>query len=536
MLANLLFPEIMESPETIINKYPKRPLWQVVTRIAPSPTWFFHIGTLYTTIVDEIFAHKDNGILYLRAEDTDQKREINWAMKKYVDILKIFWIAFDEWPIWENYEDVWKYGPYTQSKRESIYKVFLKEWVHQWYAYPCFLTEDEISEIRSIQEASKVPTGIYGEFSPWRNATIDEVKKALDEKKEFVIRYRSEWNIIQKIEVFDLIKWNVQIGENFLDIVLMKVNGLPTYHFAHVVDDYLMGTTLVIRWDEWFASLPLHLQLFESMKWTPPKYAHISPLVKIDGESKRKLSKRKDNEANVEFYFESWYLPSAIIDYLLNMINAGYEDWRANNPRASYKNYDFKLDKMSLSWALVDINKLNWVNANTIKNMDNEILYEKISEYLQKFECDFYTHTFLSVWKEYNLSIISELKTRLITLKEYIHLTWFFYSDFEITEKIKNLLINPKMKIEDISIAKSGLMLAWDIIKNTSREFDSIEEVKNIFVEKIKEAEMKNWQVLWPVRVALSWEEFSPWALELIFILKKEKSIQRIEKVLKSIS
>lgn len=535
MLENLLFPEVKDTVQDIITKYPKRPVWQVVTRIAPSPTWFFHIGTLYTTMVDEIFAHKNAWVLFLRAEDTDQKREVKWAMKKYIDILKIFGIDFDEWPIWKNYEDVGNYWPYTQSQREYIYKVFLKDLVAKGMAYPCFLTEDEINEIRSIQEASKVPTWIYWEYSPWRNASFEDIKKQLDAWKEFVIRYKSEGNILKKIQVQDEIKWNVQIAQNFLDIVIMKVNGLPTYHFAHVIDDYLMWTTLVIRWDEWFPSLPLHLQLFETMGWTPPKYAHISPLVKMDWESRRKLSKRKDVEANVEYYFQDGYLVEAIMDFLCNIINAWFEDWRALNPEKNYKEFDFKLEKMSLAWALVDMDKLKWVNSKVIKNMDIEKLYEKLEKYLETYEKDFYVNTFLASDRKYNLAIIKELKTRLSTLKEFKDLTTFFYNDFEVSQKVKSLLINSKMKIEDISVAKNWLEIALDILQNQIWEFENIDEIKNVFVEEIQKNQMKNWQVLWPVRVALSWEEFSPWALELIFILGREKSIQRIQKVLNSI-
>jgi len=534
-LENLLFPEIKQIPKDIISKYPKRPVWQVVTRIAPSPTWFFHIGTLYTTMVDEIFACKNSWVLFLRAEDTDQKREIAWAMKKYIDIFKIFWIDFDEWPIWLNYEDVGNYGPYTQSQRKYIYKVFLKDLVAKGFAYPCFLTEEEITEIRAIQEASKVPTWIYGEYSKWRNASLKEVKKEIDAGKEFVIRYKSQWNIVKKIQVHDLIKWDVSIAENFLDIVIMKVNWLPTYHFAHIVDDYLMGTTLVIRWDEWFSSLPLHLQLFQTMGWQAPKYAHISPLMKIDWNSRRKLSKRKDIEANVEYYFKDGYLVEAIKDFLCNMINAWFEDWRALNPEKNYKEFDFKLEKMSQAGALVDIDKLKWVNSNVIKNMSLEKLYKKLEKYLETYQNDFYKNIFLKNDKKYNEKIILELKTRLVTLKDYKELTTFFYSDFEITQKIKDLLVNPKMKIEDISIAKKWLEIALNILKNKSWEFESVEEIKNIFVEKIRNVWMKNGQVLWPVRVTLSWEEFSPGALELIFILWIKKSIKRVENILKLI-
>ena len=289
MLADLLFPNITQTPETILNKYKKRSEGKNVTRIAPSPTWFLHIWAVYSTLIDKVVANFNNWILYLRIEDTDQKREIEWARQKYVTILKQFGFEFDEWPIWENFEDVWEYWPYIQSQREDIYKIFIKDLVAKGLAYPCFLTEQEINDIREIQEVSKVPTWIYKEFSPWRNASFEEVKAQIDAWKEFVIRFKSPWEIVWKIVVNDLIKGEISIWENFLDIVIMKVDWIPTYHFAHLIDDHLMWTTHVIRWDEWFASLPLHKQLFNMMWWESQNYAHYWPLVKMDWDAKRKI-------------------------------------------------------------------------------------------------------------------------------------------------------------------------------------------------------------------------------------------------------
>lgn len=535
MLEELLFPEITEIPDDILKKYPKRPENITITRMAPSPTWFLHIWAIYSTLLDQIFAKKGNWIFYLRIEDTDQKREIDWAAEKFVDIFKRFSIIFDEWPIWPNYEEVWAYWPYTQSKREYIYKVFIKDLVKKWLAYPCFMSEEEIENIRSIQEASKVPTWIYGEFSYWRNASFEEIKKMLDNKKEFVIRFKSPWEITKKTEVFDEIKWKVTIWENILDIVIMKKDWIPTYHFAHLIDDHLMWTSLVIRSDEWFASLPLHNQLFDAMWWNYPKYAHYWPMVKMDGESKRKISKRKDIEADIEYYFRDWYLIEWIIDFLCNMINSWYEDWRKENPSSSYLDFDFKIEKVPTSWALVDLQKLSFVNGKIIANMDINELYEKLSEYLKTYESDFFVNIFSKFPLEYNKKIILELNKRLTKFGEFKALTTFFYNDFEVNESTKNLLVNPKMKIENVDIAKKWLQLALDILSAKKEDFNSIDEVKELFVEEIMKAEMKNWQVLWPVRVALSGEEFSPWALELIFILWTEKSIQRIEKILQKI-
>lgn len=534
-LENLLFPEITDTPESILAKYPKRADGTVVTRMAPSPTGFLHIGAIYSAMLDKIVAHKNNGVFMLRIEDTDQKREIEGAAEKFVDIFKIFGLEFNEGPVWETYADVGNYGPYTQSKREYIYKVFIKDLVAKGLAYPCFLTEEEITSTREIQEASKLPTGIYKEYSTRRYASLEEVQNALNEKKEFVVRLKSTGEITKKIEVEDLIKGKVSMQENFLDIVICKKSWIPTYHFAHLIDDHLMGTTHVIRSDEWFASLPLHNELFSMMEWTSPKYAHYGPLVKIDGDSRRKLSKRKDVEADVEYYFENGYLIDAIKDFLSNIINAWFEDWRKANPDLSYLDYDFKLERINTAGALVDLDKLRFVNAQWIKNMNLDALYELLSKYLEKYENDFYQNTFLKAEKNYNLSILSELKTRLITLKDYKELTTFFYNDFEVSEKTKNLMVNPKMKIEDIATAKAGLEIALDILENAQNEFESMDEIKNIFVEKIQAAGMKNGQVLWPVRVALSGEEFSPGALELIFILKNKKSTQRIQNILKSL-
>lgn len=531
-LENLLFPEITDTPESISARYPKRPLGTVVTRMAPSPTGFLHIGAIYSAMLDKIVAYKNHGVFMLRIEDTDQKREVEWAAEKFVDIFKIFGLEFSEWPVWENYADVGDYGPYTQSQREYIYKVFIKDLIAKDLAYPCFLSEEEITATREIQEASKLPTGIYKEYSPWRYASFEDVQKALNEKKEFVIRLKSSGEITKKIEVEDLIKGKVAMQENFLDIVICKKTGIPTYHFAHLVDDHLMGTTHVIRSDEWFASLPLHNELFALEGWQAPKYAHYGPLVKIDGDSRRKLSKRKDVEADVEYYFSQGYVIEAIQDFLSNMINAGFEDWRKQNLSASYLDFDFKLEKVNSAGALVDLDKLRFVNASWIKNMQLDSLYALLSKYLEKYEKDFYQNTFVQADKNYNLSILNELKTRLVILKDYKELTKFFYYDFEVHAQQKELLINPKMKIEDISQAKKWLEIALNVLQSPGKDFENIDEIKNIFIEKIAQAGMKNGQVLWPVRVALSGEEFSPGALELIFILGREKSIQRVQKVL----
>ena len=464
MLENLLFPEIKQTPDEIISKYPKRNINLVVTRMAPSPTWFLHIWAVYSTLLDVIVAKKNVWVVFLRIEDTDQKREIEWAAEKFVDIFRIFWLNFDEGPVWENYVDVGNYWPYTQSKREQIYKVFIKDLVARWLAYPCFLTEEEINETRTIQEASKLPTGIYKEYSPWRYASNDDVKTALSENRDFVIRLKSSWELTKKIDVKDIIKWVVSTQENFLDIVICKKTWIPTYHFAHLIDDYLMWTTHVIRSDEWFASLPLHLELFNMMWWKAPQYAHYWPLVKIDWEGKRKLSKRKDLEADVEFYFREWYMVESIIDFLSNMINAWFEDWRKQNPYLSFLDFDFKLEKVNTAWALVDIDKLNWVSSNTIKKIDTNLLYDKLIIYLEKYDTSF-LNVISKFPLDYNLKVLNELKTKIRKFNEFKDNSIFFYNDSKIPSK--DLLINTKMKIDSIDIVKKWIEISIKLLEST---------------------------------------------------------------------
>jgi len=529
-IADILFPNIKQTPEDLFKKYPKRTA-NIVTRVAPSPTGFLHIGAIYTALLNHIFTHKQKGIFFLRIEDTDKKREVSGAVEQFCEVLEQFDLHFDEWAIAEHGTDVGKYGPYTQSKREDIYKVFIKDLLKKDLAYPCFLTEEEISDIRSIQQASKKPLGIYKEYSKWRYAKKEDILQALDAKKPYVIRFKSPGDASQKVEVVDMVKGTFSLQENFLDIVICKANGIPTYHFAHLVDDFLMGTTHVIRGDEWFPSLPLHKQLFETMWWTPPAYAHFWPLVKMDGDSRRKLSKRKDPEANAQYYVEHGFLVQSVIDFLCNIINSGFEDWRKEHPKAHYLEFDFELSRVNPAGALVDMEKLKSINAQNIKNMSLDELFSRIETYLIEYENDFFVNIFSKAPQELHEKIIQELQTRLVTFDEYPRLTHFLYEDIVPTEKTVELLVNPKMKIADIEIAQKWLELASNIVESISPDM-TLEEIKNIFIEHIAKNDMKNGQVLWPVRVALSGEQFSPGALELVYILWVEKTAQRLKNIL----
>lgn len=403
-LAELLFGDIDTLPEDIYKMYPERSLPEgaFVTRIAPSPTGFVHFGNLFPAITCERMAHQSGGVFYLRIEDTDAKREVPGAVEIIMDAFKTFGLNFDEGATVEG--DSGAYGPYRQRQREKIYKTFAKQLVREGKAYPCFCSEEALTEIHEKQEQEKSNFGYFGKWARCRNLSFEEIKKNLDEGKSFVLRFRSEGNCENKIKFKDLVKGDIDVSENDIDHVLLKSDGIPTYHFAHVVDDHLMGTTHVVRGDEWLSTLPFHLQLFRAIGWRAPKYLHISPLMKLDGESKRKLSKRKDPEAALTFYASEGYPAEAVYEYILTLLNSGFEDWRRQNPDKSAREYPFKYNKMSVSGALFDIVKLNDVSKNYVSRLSAEEVYSAVSAWAAEYDKEFYD--LFTRDKEYTLSIL----------------------------------------------------------------------------------------------------------------------------------
>ena len=386
-LIKLIFGENLPSRENIFNKYKTRNLknGQKVTRFAPSPTGFIHIGNLYSALVNERVAHISDGIFFLRIEDTDEKREIEGAVNKIINALEYFDIKYDEGT--DGINEIGNYAPYKQSDRKEIYKVFIKDLMERGMAYPCFCTEEELENIIKQQKAQNCSRlGYYGNWAKYRNLPIEESIKKIKNGEEYVIRFRSNGNFNKNIVVNDIIRGNTEFPENELDIVIMKKNGLPTYHFAHVVDDFLMGTTTVIRGDEWLPSLPLHIQLFQAMKWKAPKYAHISPLLKIENGAKRKLSKRKDPEANIEYFDQLGYPKESVIEYLLNLANSGFEGWRKQNPEKSYSEFPFDIKKMNVSGALFDFIKLDSVSREVISKMNKQEVYNNVLNWSKKYD------------------------------------------------------------------------------------------------------------------------------------------------------
>lgn len=389
-LANLLFPDVTQTIEDVKVQYPARPTGHKVTRFAPSPTGFLHIWWVYNAYIAERFVHQwgENWIIILRIEDTDQKRETEGAVDLIISGLKDFGISFNEWPIWSNNSDVWNYWPYTQSQRKDIYKVFVKHAVAQWFAYPCWMSEEEIEAVRNMQQAAKKIPGIYGQYSKRREASFDAQREMIDAGAPFVIRFKSPAQLGEKVVISDIIKGEVTTQDNMIDMVLLKsTDGLPTYHMAHLVDDHLMGTTHVIRADEWFASMPFHTQLFKTFGFSVPLYAHISPLLKLDPatNNKRKLSKRKDPEADIQYFFKQWIPTEAILEFLTNIVDPFFEERQKKNMDKTYKDYEFDISHMNPAWALLDMTKLEFVSKEWLARLGKEEFIAKALEWAEKY-------------------------------------------------------------------------------------------------------------------------------------------------------
>lgn len=385
-LANLIFPEAKEITY-YEEKYPRRNLKEgaIVTRYAPSPTGVMHIGGLYQALVAKKMTEQTEGVFFLRIEDTDQKREIENGVEGIVSSLQEFEIEADE-GMTSTTESKGNYGPYKQSERKDIYQAYAKYLIEQGKAYPCFCTPEQLDEIRSKQEAAKIRPGYYGVWAKCRNHTVEEAAEKIKNGEKYIIRLKSPGREDRKIRHKDVIKGNVEFPENDQDVVIIKADGLPTYHFAHAVDDHLMGTTHVIRGDEWLSSIPLHLQLFQELGFKAPKYAHIAPIMKNDNGNKRKLSKRKDPEAATSYYEKEGIPAQAVKEYLLNIANSTFENWRRANQDKDMSEFELQLNKMSVSGALFDMIKLLDVGKTVISKYTAERVYEEASNWAKKHD------------------------------------------------------------------------------------------------------------------------------------------------------
>ncbi len=383
-LAARLFPKEYPALEWYEERYPLRALEKgaEVTRLAPSPTGFIHLGNLFVAIANERIAHESGGVLYLRIEDTDLKRKVDGAVEAVIAALKYFDIQFDEGAEIGGSD---AYAPWYQRQRAEIYHAYVKELVRRGRAYPCFCTEEELAALREVQTANKEITGYYGKYAKWRDAREEEVYAALDAGKPYVIRLRSMGDPAHKFTFHDEIKGDVTVTENDQDVVILKSDGIPTYHFAHAVDDHLMRTTLVIRGEEWLASLPIHLELFDTLGFRRPKYGHNCSLMKMDGASKRKLSKRKDPELSLSFYRQEGYHPYAVKVYMLTLLNSDFEEWHLKFPEKPLTEFKFRISKMSKSGALFDLDKLNDISKTELSRLSAEEMLAFLKEWAMEF-------------------------------------------------------------------------------------------------------------------------------------------------------
>ena len=545
-LADLIFPNAKDYTfyET---KYPKRELPEgaIVTRFAPSPTGFVHIGGIYQSLIAKLMA-KNSGVFFVRVEDTDQKREVQDGVKQIMEALKDFDLAPDEY-IDENNVDHGSYGPYKQSLRKEIYQSYAKKFLEEGNAYPCFCTSEELDEIRSNQEKAKERTGYYGKWTKCRNMPIDMAAEKIKNGEPYIIRFKSPGNPEKKIKHKDVIKGNVEFPENDQDIVIIKSDGLPTYHFAHLVDDHLMGTNMVIRADEWLASVPLHLQLFYVAGFKAPKYAHIAPMMKTDGEGKRKLSKRKDPESAVSYYKEEGIPKQSVLEYLMNIANSNFEIWRKQNPDKSMYEFDFDIKKMGVSGALFDMVKMLDVSKNVISKFSAKEVYDYSYDWAKEFDSELKE---MLDNKEYSMKVLGIERGNLKPRKDLAKWSdlkdniYYMYDEKFITNNIDYEFQKIVDKDEIKKLVKTYFEQYYDENDDKQVWFDKVKDLAEKFGYAREVKEFKKEPEKYPghvgdvstvIRVAMTGRCNTPDLYEILNVLGRDSINKRIEKLLKDI-
>ncbi len=545
-LANLLFPNIKDR-SYYEEKYPERKLKEgaMVVRFAPSPTGFVHIGGIFTSVICSKLAKQTDGVFILRIEDTDQKREVENGVNGIIDALRKFNLYPDEGMVNEE-ESHGAYGPYKQSQRKEIYQSFAKKLVAEKRAYPCFCKQEDLDEMRKKQESAKIKPGYYGAWATCRNLGLDEIEEKIKNGEEFIIRLKSMGNEEKKIKHHDVIKGNIDFPENDQDIVIIKSDGLPTYHFAHAVDDYLMRTTHVIRGDEWLSSLPVHLELFQALGVKPPKYAHIAPIMKEEDGAKRKLSKRKDPEAAVEYYSKEGIPSDAAKEYLLNIANSNFEQWRRQNKTASIDEFDLQLNKMSVSGALFDMIKLLDISKSVISRYSKEQVYDLAYAWASEYDEDL--KNLLETNKEYSLRVLgiergNEKPRKDIAkwsdLKENIEYMYddrflnkeqeYVYQNINDKEEVRKIINTYLEKYFDISDDKQ---IWFNKIKDLSEELGYAREVKE-YKQNPEKYKGHVGDVSTVIRIALTGRANTPDMYEIMQVLGKDSVKTRLEKAIK---
>ena len=547
-LAELLFPNVTQTPDDLEKLFPPRnlPEGARVTRFAPSPTGFLHIGGLFAALISKLNAQMTNGIFMLRIEDTDKKREIEDGVSEIIRGLEAFGVTPDEGVMGFNKEQG-NYGPYTQSKRAGIYHVIAKLLVEKGFAYPCFCTEDELSALREQQEKEgALIKGYFGKWAKCRELTFEQQKKLIEEGKPYTLRLRSPGSEDKRITFVDLIKGKIEMPENIQDIVLLKTDSIPTYHFAHAVDDHFMRTTHVTRGDEWISSVPTHIQLFSVCGFKAPKYAHISPIMKEENGSKRKLSKRKDPEAAVTYYAEEGFPKESVLEYLLTLANSNFEDWRRANPDADCSEFPFNLKKMSVSGALFDLTKLTDVSKNVISKMSAEKVLAYALDWAKNYDEKLYS--LLSRDEEYSKAIFSIDRGTAKPRKDIAkfseigaYVSYFFDEEFDtdLSELPQNLSKETVIKILEAYAA------SYEQAKDNSVWFEHMKELCEPlgFTPNVKEYK-KNpglylghvGDVSSVVRVAVTGRKNTPDLFSIMTVLGKERVLNRLNAAIKKLS
>ncbi len=542
-LADLLFPQIDKTPQEYEAMYPPRELPEgaKVTRLGPSPTGFIHLGNLYGAFVDERLAHQSGGVFYLRIEDTDDKRYVEGAVDIIINSLRFFGIDFDEGAGLDG--DTGAYGDYTQSRRGPIYQCFAKKLVAEGKAYPCFLTEEEIAEIRAEQEANKVNPGIYGRYAKSRQLSLEEIQEKLKAGMPYVVRLRSDGEPSgdetgRRIRVNDAIRGILEMPENFQDVVILKATGIPTYHFAHVIDDHLMRTTHVVRGAEWLSSLPVHVELFEKLGWEPPVYCHTAQLMKLDEEgNKRKLSKRKDPELSLDYYRKQGYHPAAVREYLLTILNSNFEEWRMDHPESPTEEFPFTTEKMSNSGALFDLNKLNDISKDVLLKIPAGEIYDFLRAWAQEFHPE-YLHLFED--RAYMEQILdlgrkdSKPRKDLIYAEQIIKFIGYFFDDlFHVEDEMP-----AEVPAEDIPKILQAYLAGYDHGDDQGQWFDKIRDIAVQLGYAAKPKDFKKHpeeykghvgHVSTVIRIALMGRAQSPDVWTIQQILGEERTRKRIE-------
>lgn len=546
-LSKLIFGDITLNREDLELKYPPRKLKEgaMVTRLGPSPTGFIHLGNLYGAFIDERLATQSEGLMYLRIEDTDDKRYVEGAVDTIIDSLAYFDINFDEGATSDGEKG--SYGSYYQSLRGDIYKVYVKELLDRGQAYPCFLKEEEIEEIRKIQMDKKDNPGIYGEYAKYRDISFDEAKKKIENGEEFVVRLKSDGKDgedAKYINIEDGIRGKISMPENFQDTVILKKNGIPTYHFAHVIDDHLMRTTHVVRGEEWLSSLPIHIELFEKLGFDLPIYCHTAQLMKIEDGNKRKLSKRKDPELSLDFYKELGYHKDAIKEYLLTILNSNFEEWRKENPDLSWQEFHLSLDKMSTSGALFDMNKLDDISKDVLVRKSADELYEFLVHWAKTFKEEGY-----KLLKENEKLVKSALdigregqkprKDLICASQIFDFIKYFFDEYFEVEEGLPI-----EVSEDDARTILKKYLDVYNQEDDNSVWFEKIREISQKLGYALKPKDFKKnpdmykghvGHVSTVVRLAVVGRSQSPDLWEIQQLLGRDRVLARVEQYLKSI-